>query len=424
MNSPEERARANIDKLLAASGWVVQSRDQLNLGAGPGVAVREFPLSTGFADYLLFVDRRAIGAVEAKPEGMPLSGVEAQSAKYSIGLGSYPLAWHSPLPFLYESTGVETFFTNGLDPEPRGRPVFSFHRPETLREWAMPGRGDPLRSPWAAPTLRARLRCLPPLRTGGGKGGKGGGTPPLLWRVQVEAIENLERSLADDRPRALIQMATGSGKTFTAVSEIYRLIKFGGARRVLFLVDRNNLGKQTLTEFQTYVTPDDGRKFIDLYNVQRLTSNVLDPVCKVCITTIQRLYSILCGEEAFAAENEEQSLWEMDAALVGPPVTVQYNPHVPVEYFDVLFTDECHRSIYNLWRQVLEYFDAHLIGLTATPSKQTLGFFNQNLVMEYSRERALPTVSTWTAKSIASAHTSPSRAAPWTPATTWTGATA
>jgi type I restriction enzyme, R subunit len=218
---------------------------------------------------------------------------------------------------------------------------------------------------------------LPPLATNG------------LWRVQVEALENLERSLADDRPRALIQMATGSGKTFTAVSEIYRLIKFGGARRVLFLVDRNNLGKQALTEFQTYVTPDDGRKFTELYNVQRLTSNVLDPVCKVCITTIQRLYSILCGEEAFAAENEEQSLWEMDAALVGPPKTVQYNPRVPVEYFDVIFTDECHRSIYNLWRQVLEYFDAHLIGLTATPSKQTLGFFNQNLIMEYSRERAV-----------------------------------
>jgi type I restriction enzyme, R subunit len=383
MSSPEERARQNIDRLLAASGWVVQSRNQLNLGASLGVAVREFSLSTGFADYLLFVDRRAIGAVEAKPEGMPLSGVEAQSAKYAIGLGSYPLAWHSPLPFLYESTGVETFFTNGLDPEPRGRPVFSFHRPETLREWAMGGRGEPLRSPWAgaspAPTLRGRLRRLPPLATGG------------LWRVQVEAIENLERSLTGARPRALIQMATGSGKTFTAVSEIYRLIKFGGARRVLFLVDRNNLGRQTLTEFQTYVTPDDGRHFTELYNVQRLTSNVLDPVCKVCITTIQRLYSILCGEEAFAAENEERSLWELDAALAGPPKTVQYNPRVPVEYFDVIFTDECHRSIYiyNLWRQALESFDAHLIGLTATPSKQTLGFFNQNLVMEYSRERAV-----------------------------------
>jgi len=360
MPTPEQRARAIIDERLTAAGWATQDRADTNLGAARGVAVREFPLQTGFADYLLFLDRKAIGAVEAKPEGMPLSGVEAQSAKYSIGLGSAPLAWHSPLPFLYESTGVETYFTNGLDPEPRGRPVFSFHRPETLLEW--------VRQPQ---TLRARLQHLPPLATGG------------LWSVQVEAIDNLERSLADDRPRALIQMATGSGKTFTAVSEIYRLIKFGGARRVLFLVDRNNLGRQTLTEFQTYVTPDDGRK------VQRLTSNVLDPVCKVCITTIQRLYSILCGEEAFAAENEEQSLWEMDAALSGPPKTVQYNPHVPIEYFDVIFTDECHRSIYNLWRQVLEYFDAHLIGLTATPSKQTLGFFNQNLVMEYSRERAV-----------------------------------
>ena len=135
MPTPEQRARAIIDERLTAAGWAVQGRADANLGAARGVAVREFPLQTGFADYLLFLDRKAIGAVEAKPEGMPLSGVEAQSAKYSIGLGSAPLAWHSPLPVLYESTGVETYFTNGLDPEPRGRPVFSFHRPETLLEW-------------------------------------------------------------------------------------------------------------------------------------------------------------------------------------------------------------------------------------------------------------------------------------------------
>jgi type I restriction enzyme R subunit len=189
MPTPEQRARAIIDELLTAAGWAVQDRADANLGAARGVAVREFPLQTGFADYLLFLDRRAIGAVEAKPEGMPLSGVEAQSAKYSIGLGSAPLVWHSPLPFLYESTGVETYFTNGLDPEPRGRPVFSFHRPETLLEWARQNQ-----------TFRARLRNLPPLATVG------------LWQVQVEAIDHLEHSLADDRPRALIQMATGSGR--------------------------------------------------------------------------------------------------------------------------------------------------------------------------------------------------------------------
>jgi len=277
MDSPEERARINIDRLLAAAGWEVQDRRRVNLGAAAGVAVREFPLATGEADYLLFVQRKAIGGVEAKPEGATLSGVEMQSGKYAIGLPAQVPAWRRPLPFLYESTGVETFFTNSLDPLPRSRRVFAFHRPETLAEWAAEGAGA------VGATLRGRLRQMPPLITTG------------LWDAQIEAITNLEASLAEDRPRALVQMATGSGKTFTAVSSIYRLIKFGGARRVLFLVDRSNLGRQTLKEFQQYVTPDDGRKFTELYNVQRLTSNVLDPVSRVIITTIQRLYSILSG---------------------------------------------------------------------------------------------------------------------------------
>jgi type I restriction enzyme, R subunit len=212
---------------------------------------------------------------------------------------------------------------------------------------------------------------------------------PTLWSAQIEAIENLERSLAADKPRALIQMATGSGKTFTAVSAIYRLIKFANAKRVLFLVDRSNLGRQTLKEFQQYVTPDDGRKFTELYNVQHLQSNTLDPVSRVCITTIQRLYSMLAGEAEFDPQLEEGSLFELDNALGDQPKVVRYNPAIPIEFFDVIVTDECHRSIYNLWRQVLEYFDAFLNGLTATPSKQTFGFFNQNLVMEYSRQRAV-----------------------------------
>jgi type I restriction enzyme R subunit len=183
-------------------------------------------------------------------------------------------------------------------------------------------------------------------------------------------------------------MTTGSGKTFCAVTAIYRAIKFGGAQRVLFLVDRANLARQALKEFQQYVTPDDGRKFVELYNVQHLTSNKLDPVAKVCICTIQRLYSMLQGEE-LDAELEEASAFDSMADLRREPVPVTYNPKIPVEFFDFIWTDECHRSIYNLWRQVLEYFDAYLIGLTATPSQQTFGFFNQNLVMEYGHEEAV-----------------------------------
>ena len=363
---PEQAARETIDLMLAAAGWVVQSRDELNLGAGRGVAVREFALKTGFADYLLFADRKAIGAVEAKAVGTTLSGVEAQSAKYSSGLKDIPPAWRKPLPFLYESTGVETFFTCGMDPDPRSRRVFSFHRPETLLAWVK----QPI-------SLRGRLRTLPPLRTEG------------LWGPQIEAIGNLEASLAADRPRALIQMATGSGKTFTAVSAIYRLITHAKVGRVLFLVDRGNLGKQALKEFQQYRTPDDGRTFTELYNAQRLTTNNFDPTSKVCITTIQRLYSILCGEPDFDEANEERSLFETGELLGTRAREVRYNAAVPPEFFDAIVIDECHRSIYSVWRQVLDYFDAYLIGLTATPYKQTFGFFNSNLVMEYSRTRAV-----------------------------------
>ena len=366
--SESETRRQLIDPQLTSAGWIIQDRSQMNLFAGRGIAVREFPLDTGFADYLLFVDRKAVGVVEAKAQGSTLSGVAEQSGAYITGLPENIPHIDLPLPYAYETNGVETFFRNGHDPETRSRRVFNFHRPETLAEWAS-----------EAKSLRARLKEMPPLN------------PDGLWKVQTEAIQNLERSLARDDPRALVQMATGSGKTFTAVSAVYRLIKFGGARRVLFLVDRSNLGRQTLKEFQQYRTPDDGRTFAELYNVQRLTGNAIDPVNKVVITTIQRLYSMLKGEPEFDPGNEEQSLYETDSPALNnsAPLPVVYNPAIPPETFDVIITDECHRSIYNLWRQVLEYFDGYLIGLTATPSMQTFGFFNQNLVMEYPRSRAV-----------------------------------
>ena len=362
---PEEEARQKIDQMLEASGWTVQDLQQLNLGASPGVAVREFPLKSGTADYLLFSDRKAVGVVEAKPVGTTLSGVADQTGIYMAGVPDNLPHVQEPLPFGYESTGTETFFRDLRDPAPRSRRVFSFHRPETLNEWLTQQH-----------TLRARLKTMPPLKTDG------------LRDCQIEAIQNLEESFAEERPRALIQMTSGTGKTYAAVSSVYRLIKFANAKRILFLVDRSNLGRQTRREFQQYVTPDDGRKFTELYNIQHLTSNTLDPVSRVCITTIQRLYSMLKGEPEFDVELEEQSLFGMPQVEL-PPKEISYNPAIPIETFDFIITDECHRSIYHLWRQVLEYFDAFIIGLTATPSKQTLGFFHQNLVMEYSHERAV-----------------------------------
>ncbi len=365
MATPEKLARERIDPLLKSAGWELQTRKRLNPRARLGVAVEEGLLKSGPADYLLFVNKQAAGVIEAKALGVTLSGVELQSRRYSEGLPEFVKAFQLPLPYLYESNGAEIYFTDLRDPDPRSRRLFAFHKPETLADWM----SEP-------DTFRTRVRSMPPL------------DPQGLWGAQIEAIQNLEASLAADKPRALIQMATGSGKTFTAVSAIYRLIRYAKARRVLFLVDRGNLGKQALKEFQQYVTPDDGRKFTELYNVQHMTTNRPDPVAKVCICTVQRLYSMLAGEEEYDPGNEEILQWE-NFETTADPKTVQYNPKLPIEYFDAVVIDECHRSIYNLWKQVLEYFDAHLIGLTATPSAQTFGFFNRNLVMEYTRDRAV-----------------------------------
>ena len=304
MLTPEQLARQQVDTLLQQAGWVVQDRQSFNLGAARGVAVREFVTGAGPADYLLFVDRQAVGVVEAKKAGTTLTGVETQSTKYRTGLPAHLPAARFPLPFAYETTGVETRFTSTLDPDPCSRQVFAFHQPNTLAEWLV-------QAPDVLPsdqnhTLRARIRHLPALPREG------------LRDCQVEAITHLEQSFAANRSRALVQMATGSGKTYTAVSSIYRLITYGGARRVLFLVDRANLGRQTLTEFRQYVTPDDGRKFTELYLVQHLQSNRLDPAARVVITTIQRLYSLLAGEPDYNPENEEGSLFETGSSTGRP----------------------------------------------------------------------------------------------------------
>ena len=379
--TPEAQARRHIDALLSQAGWTVQDRGAVQLGAaGEGVAVRELPTRGGEADYGLFLGRELVGVVEAKKLGATLGGVEAQTLAYASetlpGL-TVPIR---PLPFRYESTGVETFFTDGREPEATARRVFSFHRPETLAQMLRAelmcrvGQAD---AP-AASTLKGRLRTAPPLHRAG------------MWPAQIRAVQNLEASLGEGRRRALIQMATGGGKTFTAIAALYRLIRLGGARRVLFLVDRANLGRQAFKEFQGYTTPDDGRQFHELYNVVNLTSNRIDPLNTVVITTIQRLYSILKGEPEFDETLEEESAFDGHGpALPRGPQPVVYNAQIPPEFFDVIVVDECHRSIYSLWSQVLEYFDAAIIGLTATPGGHTYAWFQRNVVSEYRHEEAV-----------------------------------
>ncbi|HND88699.1 MAG TPA: DEAD/DEAH box helicase family protein, partial [Saprospiraceae bacterium] len=369
MMTPEQHARHNIDTQLAVAGWLVQDMKKFNPTAATGVVVREFQTDQGPADYLFFVDGEPAGIIEAKPAGTLLSQVEEQSSRYAAA----KLKWTAnrlPLYFLYESTGEETFFTDLRDPAPRSRRVFHFFKPETFREWRREKR-----------SLRERLQDLPELET------LRAARPTFFRECQFKAIRDLELSFKKQRPRALIQMATGAGKTFTAINFVYRLLKFSGAKRILFLVDTRNLGEQAEQEFQAFTPPDDNRKFTELYNLQRLRSARVDDAAQVCISTIQRMYAILRGEELDESA-EETSLNELPTTGQKNQA-VAFNPAVPPETFDFIVIDECHRSIYNLWRQVLEYFDGFLIGLTATPDARTFGFFNKNVVSEYTYEQSV-----------------------------------
>ena len=366
--NPEEQARVLIDAQLVAAGWVVQDREAIDLVNHVGVAVREVIMEkwAGRADYVLYLNRKMVGVIEAKPQGTTLMAVQWQSHRYSKGLtetqAKSAVLIDGELPFIYEASGSETNFTNVYDPEPRARHIFNFQKPETLARIIRESENQ------KQATWRGRVQSLPDT--------EGYDLRPASRR----AVIAIEKSLKDNQhSRSLVQMATGAGKTRMAVTESYRLLKHGGFNRVLFLVDRNNLGDQTLREFRDFTTPDDGRKFTDLYNVDKLTGSGMVGSSAVVISTIQRVFSVLKGQTV--ADNDDPNL---DGYIPDAPVEVQYNPDLPPEAFDLVIVDECHRSIYGLWRGVIEYFDAHVVGLTATPTKQTLGFFQQNLVSEYT----------------------------------------
>lgn len=363
--NPEQIARDNIDKQLIGCGWLIQDKKRLNLAAGVGVAVREYSTEVGPADYVLFVNQKPVGVIEAKreEEGVKFSVHESQVEEYANA--KLKLIDNLPLPFLYLSTGAITKFTDTRDPNPRYREVFTFHRPETLAKWIR-----------KEVSLRTRMaENFPEL------------DPSGLRECQIDAISNLETSFKKNRPKALVQMATGSGKTFTAITSVYRLLKHVKAERILFLVDTKNLGEQAEGEFRKYIPQDDNRLFPELYGVSRLTSSFIPEDSQVYISTIQRLYSILKGVDLDESAEEENPNEQRSYAKEALPVV--YSEKLPIEFFDYIVIDECHRSIYNLWKQVLDYFDAFQVGLTATPDNRTFGYFNQNIVSDYGYEKAV-----------------------------------
>ena len=364
--TPEQKAREQIDAKLIQSGWLVQDVKQLNPGASIGVAVREFPTSTGPVDYALFVDGKPVGVVEAKKSDAAedITSVESQSARYANSTFKW-IKYEYRIRFAYEATDKLTRFTDYDDEKFRSRTVFTFHRPETLA--ALLHQKD---------TIRNNMKHFPAFDETG------------FRDCQIKAIKKLDSSLSENKPRALIQMATGAGKTFTAITAAYRMLKYGKMKRILFLVDTKGLGEQAEREFLAYMPNDDSRSFSQIYGVRRLKNSYIPSDVQICISTIQRMYSILKDEE-LDESTEETSMNEYVTAESKVPKEVVYNEKYPPEFFDCIIVDECHRSIYNVWNQVLEYFDSFIIGLTATPDKRTFAYFNENIVSEYSREQAI-----------------------------------
>lgn len=356
--TPEEKARVKIDRLFAEAGWTVVNRDEYEPTMN-AVAVREALLKGNLeADYFLMINGKACGVLEAKREEIDVASnmVSEQVATYAKMVPDYYQAWQNPLPLLYKSNAKVVDFQDYRKSNVEWEEINRIHTPKEIVD--MLGIDDPFAG-------------LPILKSKG------------LRACQFEAITELEKSFRTGQNRALMVLATGAGKTYTACLAAYRMLAYTPMRRILFLVDRNNLGKQAEGEFGTFRLTENGEAFNTIYTVNRLKSSTIPKDSNVVISTIQRLFSLLKGEEI--VDNDDD-----DADDATGEVTLPDNPKLPHDYFDMIVIDECHRSIYGNWRKVLEYFDtARLIGLTATPIPETMAFFNNNRIVNYTLEKSI-----------------------------------
>ena len=365
---PEQKARVHIDKSLVDAGWTVVDRDEFVPTAVNAQAVRENILKGNKeADYILYLDGKAIAVLEAKREENKLGlEVAEQAQTYGNILPNWVQAWKTPLPFIFLSNGNLLLFKDMRDKQPSYKVLKKMFTPKEIVNMA----GNDIQSTFA------KLPSVPPV------GPKG------LRQCQFEAITNLEVSFKQGLKKALIVLATGAGKTFTACTAAYRLLNYMGAKRVLFLVDRNNLGKQAEGEFGTYKLTETGNAFSDEYIVHRLRSVEKIGNASVVISTIQRLFAALTGQELDDTDDDEEM--EHDDDTPGKQVQLTGNVLLPPDFFDVIIIDECHRSIYGDWQQVLTYFSsAKIIGLTATPTPEAEAFFNKNRVVNYTLEKSI-----------------------------------
>lgn len=381
---PEEQARVLIDEMLAAAGWAVVPRSEY-LDVPHAQAVTEaLTKGNNEADYLLFLDGKAIGVLEAKRAENSLGmHVAEQTAKYSAGALPWYQTWTKPLPFLFMCNGDKLFFRNTLDPTSEFESIKKLFTPKQLVKLARE-HNLKIDSEFAA------LPVLPPVEPNG------------LRLCQRDAIAAVELDFKFGERRVLLDIATGAGKTFTACMMCYRQLNYMHAERILYLVDRTNLGVQTEGEFGTFRLTENGEAFNKIYDVLRPRHfNADDPddmrrlsKANVCICTIQRLFSILKGEpdnDDSIDEAEEEETFFAEENDDGPEVELGNDLKLSQDFFDTIIVDECHRSIYSRWGKVLKYFSkARIIGLTATPTPQAYAFFNNvnKATYRYSREQS------------------------------------
>ena len=356
--TPEEKARQKIDLWFAEAGWKVINREDYEPTC-TAVAIREGLLKGNLeADYFLFINGKAIGVLEAKREEIdPFSNnVCEQAVLYAKSVPHIYQAYQKPLPFIFTSNGKELFFCDFREQKQSFKQIMAIPTPYELVKQL--GISD-------------YFAGLPSLQKKG------------LRDCQYEAVTELEKSFRSGQNRALMVLATGAGKTYTACLAAYRLLSYTPMRRVLFLVDRNNLGKQAEGEFGTFRLTENGDAFNTIFTVNRLRSSSIPSDSNVVISTIQRLFSFLRGDTIEDNDNDDDN--EPTEEVVLPP-----NPNLPHDYFDLIIIDECHRSIYGNWRKILEYFDtARLVGLTATPIPETMAFFNNNRIVNYTLEKSI-----------------------------------
>ena len=356
--TPEEKARQKIDQWFTDAGWEVINRDEYE-PTSTAVAIREGLLKDNLeADYFLFISGKAVGVLEAKREETDAfsSIVCEQAALYARSVPNIYQTYQKPLPFIFTSNGKELYFCDFREQDHYFKQIMTIPTPHELVKKL---------------GINDYFAGLPTLRKKG------------LRDCQYEAITELEKSFRSGQKRALMVLATGAGKTYTACLAAYRMLSYTPMRRVLFLVDRNNLGKQAEGEFGTFRLTENGEAFNTIFTVNRLRSSSIPSDSNVVISTIQRLFSFLKGETI--EDNDDDDENEPAEEVILPP-----NLDLPHDYFDMIIIDECHRSIYKNWRKVLEYFDtARLVGLTATPIPETMAFFNNNRIVNYTLEKSI-----------------------------------